>query len=377
MFFQIKDFASVSASLANLMRATTRKVTDFGVGSVTRSLLDASAAEIDELYQRMVLGLRESIPVATYNSFDFAALAAAPASGTLVASLVAPDTPILIAARTVFSSAAARVEYESIADITVPVGASSVNIPVVARLPGTIGNLAAGQSFRATPVIPNITAISNPAAFANGADAETPEARKIRFNAFIQTLSRGTGAALVFGAKTHGVRLDAAGAVVERVVTMLVNEPWRTDPAQPVGLVRCFIHNGVGSTTAELVSNTSRALHGYRDAAGRAVPGWKAAGIRLEVIAATERAVNVTGDLVAAAGFDKPTLLSEAVREVRAHILGREIGESVLRANLIFAVMAIQGVQNFTLSAPAADVTALDAAGLPTIKLMPGVISIT
>ncbi len=56
--FQVKDFRSIVASMVNHVRATTTKITDFRVGGVARTLLEAPAIEIDELYQQMFNGLR-------------------------------------------------------------------------------------------------------------------------------------------------------------------------------------------------------------------------------------------------------------------------------------------------------------------------------
>ena len=46
---QIKDFASITASMIYRMRAGQDSVTDFESGSVARSLLAAPAQEIEEL----------------------------------------------------------------------------------------------------------------------------------------------------------------------------------------------------------------------------------------------------------------------------------------------------------------------------------------
>ena len=63
MAFQIKNFASIVASMINRMSATQNKVTDFNVGAVGRTLIEAPAIEIDQLYQQMFNGLKEAIPV--------------------------------------------------------------------------------------------------------------------------------------------------------------------------------------------------------------------------------------------------------------------------------------------------------------------------
>lgn len=377
MAFQIKDFASVSASLINLIRATTQKVTDFNVGSVVRSILDSVAAEIDELYQQMFIGLKEAIPVATYNSFNFEALQAQPASGTIRVTVAPAAEPVTITAGTNFTFDGARVDYENVVDVVIPAGVAFVDVPVVAVEAGSIGNIGAGQTFRVNPPIPGMTVASNPAAFASGTDAETDEDRKLRFNAFIQSLNRGTVAALIYGMRTTSL-VDSGGNVTERVAFASVVEPWLIDSNQPISLVRCYVHNGVGATSSALVNKARDVLYGYRDpVTGQAVPGWKAAGVRVEVFAATEQLVPVTGVLTAEPGFDKPTLIAQAEQEVLAYLLGLEIGETALRSEIIARVMAVPGVYNFVLSAPVDDVDALDLLGAATIKLMPGSVAIT
>lgn len=71
MAFQIKDFRSIVASLINVSKASQSKITDFGVGSVARTLMESPAIEIEELYLQMALGLQDAIPVAIYQAFDF------------------------------------------------------------------------------------------------------------------------------------------------------------------------------------------------------------------------------------------------------------------------------------------------------------------
>ena len=76
MAFQLKDFASIAASMINHMKSVTSQITDFAVGGVARTLVEAPAVEIDQAYQQFFIGVKEAIPVATYESFDFARLAA-------------------------------------------------------------------------------------------------------------------------------------------------------------------------------------------------------------------------------------------------------------------------------------------------------------
>jgi hypothetical protein len=74
--FRTKDFLSIVGGMINWMRGATDKVTDYRIGSVTRTMLEAPAIEIDELYQNMLRGLVDGIPVAIYQGFGFERLPA-------------------------------------------------------------------------------------------------------------------------------------------------------------------------------------------------------------------------------------------------------------------------------------------------------------
>src|SRR5437763_12508130 len=144
--FQIKDFVSVTASMTNWMKATTQKVTDYSVGSVVRTMLEAIAAEIEQLYLQMFVGLKEAISVAVYNTFSFAANGAVPATGTIRITITSATTPTLIPSGTAFAlNTGAR--YVSATDATIAAGNTYADVPVAAAVPGSGGNLAANQSF--------------------------------------------------------------------------------------------------------------------------------------------------------------------------------------------------------------------------------------
>lgn len=371
MAFQIKDFASISASMVNWMRASTSKVTDFNIGSVVRTLVEAAAAEIDELYQRMLIGLREAIPVSVYNSFSFERLDPIPASGLVRVSITPAGADVMIPAGTVFSAAGAALTYTSSEDALIEAGDSFVDIQVVASDVGVAGNIAPARVFTLTPPPPGFVSASNLTAFINGLDRETDDARKQRFIAYIDSLNRGTVKALEYGLKTTAI-LDPNGNPIERVASASIIEPWLSDPLQPVALVKCYVHNGVGSTSSALVTRAAEVIYGYTDASGKKIPGWKAAGVKVEVYAATEQAVPVSAVLTPQPGYEAAPLVASATSAIAEYIRALPIGETCVRAEIVAIGMEIPGVYNFVVSAPASD-TVVAA----SIKLMPGAIDIT
>lgn len=346
MAFQIKDFASIAASSINWMKTATKKVTDFNIGSVVRTMIEAIAAEIDELYQQMFIGLKEAIPVSVYNSFDFTAIEAVPAGGLIRVVVTSSASSVLISAGTNFTTVGKQVTYTSTEDKTIAAGNTFVDVPVVATTSGLVGNIAAGAAFTPSPTPSNYVSASNPTAFINGVDQETDDQRKLRFNDYIASLNRGTVKALDYGLKTT-VLYDALGNEIERVVLTSIVEPWLTDSAQPISLVNCYIHNGSGGTSSALVLRAKEVLYGYYDALGNAVPGWKAAGVKVEVFAASELSLSVAGALTPVAGYSEPALLTAAATAASEYIKGLGIGVKFQVASLIDAVMSIEGVANF------------------------------
>ena len=371
MAFQVKDFASITASCINWMKATTAKITDFNVGAVVRTMIEAIAAEIDELYQQMFIGIKEAIPVAVYNSFNFSALTATPAIGLVRVSITPSATATLISAGTSFNVTGNPTMYVSTSDVTIAAGSTYGDVPIACAVAGSAGNQASGAAFTVSPAPSGLVSATNLSAIASGTDNETDDDRKVRFTAFVSSLNRGTIAALKYGLQTAFLT-DASGNTIEHVATSSVVEPWIADNTQPVGLVNCYIHNGVGSTSGALVAQANKVIYGYYDANGNAVPGWKAAGVNVQVYAATETTVAVTAALTAVSGYDKPTLVIAVTSAINSYLLSLPIGQPALEAEIVTLAMNTLGVANFVMTAPASDVAAA-----ANVKLMPGTFTIT
>lgn len=371
MAFQVKDFISIVASMINWSRASTSKITDYNVGSVARTLMEAPAAEIDELYQQMFIGIKEAIPVSVYTSFSFDKLPAIAAGGRLRVQLVPSDEDQVIQAGTTASSTGLSTTYSTLQDVTVPAGASFIDLTLQADETGTVGNISAGQDFTLTPLPSGFVSATNLVAFVSGQDEESDDERKLRFAAYINSISRATNAALRYGLSTASI-LDEDGNIIERAAATTTVEPYLDDPNSPIALVNCYIHNGVGGTSASLVARAQEIVDGYYDSTGTAVPGYKAAGVKTTVYAAGEVLVPVTGALTALDGYDHDALVESATQAVFAYLSGLGIGATVIRAQIIRLVKEIDGVYDFELTAPGANISVGKSE-----KAMPGSISIT
>ena len=371
--FQLKNFVSIVAGMINHVRATQTKITDFNIGAIFRTLIEAVGIELDQLYQQLFNGLMAAIPVATYNSFSFPLLSASEASGLISVQVADSISPTVFPVGTVFSSNAAQTNYVSTSAVTLPAHTLTGSVPVSAAAPGALGNLAAGAQFTCSPTPIGFIGASNPANFANGLDLETDDQRARRFVQFVSTLSRATVAALEYGATTATV-LDSNGNVVEQVKGVSVIEVNLTGLALNANIppVNIYVHNGVGSTSAALVAQALLVLTGYIDNGGKKIAGWKAAGIPITVAAATEVPINFAGTLAVASGFSLGGAQAAAIAAISGYVLGLNIGQTFVYAEAIFLVMSIPGVTDIALTAPsAADITCAQ-----TQKFMPGTFSL-
>lgn len=373
MAFQIKDFVSITASMINLMRASTKKITDFNVGSVARTLIEAPASELDQLYQEMFHGLKEAIPVATYNTFEFPLLPASASTGVLTFYASGGHAaPILIATGTLVKNPTTNKIYRTIRDVFLAVGDAQVSVAGVADTVGSDTNCDANTILVLIGAISGISGVSNLTPFSGGRDIETDDERKLRFQGFISTLQRGTLAAIRYGAST-GVVTDINGIIIERVVFIGIIEPYEVDPiANDPGYVEVYIHNGVGGTSPTLVDNVQVIIDGSYDLDGNPIPGWKAAGVVVDCFAATEVLQAVTGSIYFMAGYQTADVLANCVSVVRAYQLSLKVGEKSVKNEIIERIMAVPGVYNLVLAAPTVDLT-------PTAsqKIMPGVVNLT
>lgn len=337
--FQIKDFASIVAAQINHARAVTTKTTDYQPGSVVRTLMEAPAVEMEELYLQMFLGLRDAIPVATFLSFGFDKLPAKRAYGFASVSAVIPlPADIVIPLGTVLTTAN-NAAYTTTAAVTWAAGSTLVRLPVQASVSGLAGNVAAGVITQ-TDLFPSTSGytVSN-ALIANGADAETDPEREARFADFVGSLSRGTVQACLYAAKQSAV-LDIDGNIDQYVT--------RTGYFEDSGRVSIFIYSNRGAASADLLTNGQRRIDGWRDdAVGTITPGYRAGGVRFDVLAMVERSVPASVQVQMLTGYTLNSTVTQRMTDIYdAAIRGVESGSTLYLGTLIDLLLAAPGVSS-------------------------------
>lgn len=356
MAFQIKDFASITAGMLNHARATTKKITDYQPGSVSRTMMEAPAVEMEELYLQMFLGLRDAIPVATFLSFGFNKLAAAYAVGWVSISAPAPlGQDLLIPAGTVFDAADGR-QYASLADVTWPAGEDIVRVQVQHTAPGLVGNIAAG-AIKSSTFFDNTFTISNQV-IESGRDIESDAEREARFAEFIASLSRGTLEANHYVA-TLAVVLDENGNRLEYVTRIGVDEQ--------AGRVRIYLYSSLGVPSAALLADAQKRIDGYRDpSTGAVTPGYRAAGVRYDVLATVERGVPLSIKVGMLDGYELTASVAQALGDIFAsQVRAVQPGTTLYLGTLIEAMLAVAGVRSIVPTSTANIVCAVNEALVP------------
>jgi len=343
--FQLKDFASITASMINRAKATQKKVTDFNVGSVVRTILESSAIEIEELYQRMFAGIMDAIPVAIYRGFNFAILEPTKARGVVVVNFAGPIVdPFTVPAGTIFTAPGTGLRYLSEAATTAIVGSTSLSMIVDAADTGSIYNTDANTITTVSGFSFPIGAVIGNTPITSGSDGETEAERMSRFAAYIQSIARGTVPSVEYAASTAVVR-DPAGSVVEYVS--------RVASSEVPGRIDVYIYGSGGIASSALIADAQRIIDGYFDSVQQAfVPGYRPAGVDALVSPMFEEPYNLTVTVALVTGYSFTTDLKNAVITAVDGVINSVVaGKTLYVEDLSAAVLSVPGIRSVRLSA--------------------------
>ncbi len=362
--FRSKDFLSLIDGMILTARAHTERVTDYNAGSVARTLLEAPGLELDVLYQAMVLNLLDAIPVAIYQGFSFTALPAMAAAGFVTFTLATPAlTVTTIPAGTVLRAPGLLTSYQTQADGVIAIGATTVTVAIACIETGAIGN-ALTQTVIAHEAAINDLTVTNPEPISGGRGPETADERRLRFIRYIQSLARGTVASLDYIARMGQVTA-LNGLVMERAERVAIEET--------PGHVNAWVYNGRGNTSTALLADISRKIEGYWDAITQQfIPGYRPAGMRVDVHAMIDQPVNVQMELDVALTYRTSATVTQASDAIKATILLEEVLGLLRPAELINSVLLLPHIDGARLLSPTQSIPVA-----ANRALVPGTIAVT
>ena len=215
-----------------------------------------------------------------------------------------------------------------------------MDAPAEALEGGSGGNAVAGavRFLTACPVA--VTACTNPAAFSGGSDAEDDETLRRRVLESYQRLPNGANAAWY-----EQTAMSHDGVAAARAVGR----------ARGIGTVDVYIAGESGLPGAALLEEVRTDLQERREIA-----------VDVEVKVPAAVPVNVSAAIAVGENADFGEVKARAELAISTLFTGRMLGRPVLLAELGSRLYALEGVENYRFSAPAADLAA-DSTVLPVL----------
>ena len=310
--------------------------------------LYAVAAQIYGLYVQAEWVDRQCFPQTAAGEFldkhaqlrGLARRQATAAQGTIRFSTdSAAATDLVVPAGTICLTAGG-VRFETTREAVLEAGETAVDVPARAVEPGAAGNAAAG-TIRAMAVAPvGVSGCTNPAGFSGGTDEEEDEALRARVLETYQRMPNGANAAF-YQQGAMSFPQVAAASVIPR--------------PRGVGSVDVVIATAAGVPDQSLLTEVEDYFEARREIA-----------VDVQVKAPEVEPITVTARVQPEEGRDCESVCQAAEQAVQSWFDGRLLGQDVLRAKLGDIIFSVDGVKNYVLDAPAADVT-VDSGTLPRL----------
>jgi uncharacterized phage protein gp47/JayE len=340
--FNAKTFRAILADMQSWIIANQDKITDFNEGSGIAAFCEAVAQQIEQVYLRGKIGFIRYLPNLPFYAFGFSKHAGTEASGIVrfsrnVATVDAITIPV-----GVIVSTPSGLLYTTTSEGTIAGGATeSGDVSVEANEIGASYNVPATSISIITTSVIGVDTVNNAAAMSGGSDQESDNAFQQRFREYILGLARGSNYGLITVAKSvTGVR---SASVIEHF-----------PPLSGIYNVSLYIDDGAGNAPAEMIAAVENVIEGDGTVT---YPGYKPAGINLRVLAPTKVTVDVTVEIDDTGDILRDIVSQNVQDTIEDYINNLQIGESVVYNELVQRVMAVIGVYDLTLSAPAANVS--------------------
>ena len=221
----------------------------------------------------------------------------------------------------------------------IPANTTSVSVPVQASVAGSGGNVQIGTISVITTSIPGVDTVNNAAAYANGIDAETDAAARLRFVAYLASLSKATKTAIGYAISS-----------VQQGLNYTLTENQNYNGSTNVGYFYVVVDDGTGHPSTPLLDSVGSAIEAVR-------PMCSTFG----VFAPTLETANVTMVLTSASGYNHASVVAAVTAALSATINALPLGTSLPYTQLASIAYDVPGVTNATgilLNSGTSDLTA-------------------
>ena len=360
MAVNTKDFVTIVRESVTSIQGASKYLIDLTIGSILRSVIEANASVILFL-QGLILQLLATTRAATSNGTDLDSymadfgvtrLVAKSASGQVTfARFTATAQAIVPVGASVQSLDGTQIYLVTI-DITnanysavlggyiLYAGISSISVPVLAVTAAASGNVSASTINTLTTGISGVDTVTNLLGFLNGADAELDVALRIRFIAYVASLSKATKGAVGYAVTS-----------LQQGLTYTLTENLTYGGVTQNGYFYVVVDDGTGTPSGALQSTVFNAIDLVR-------PVTSTFGVFAPIVVTA----NISMTLTAASGYTQPAIVASVATALRSYVNTLPLGASLTYTRLAqIAYDSSAGVVNVSavlLNSLTADITA-------------------
>jgi hypothetical protein len=331
MPLNVQTFTQIVQQGAAAVQGTGQALVDFTVGSILRAIMEANAAIVMWI-QGLILQVAALTRAATSNGsdldswcadFGFTRLAATYATGQVTFSRFSPGQQAVIPVGAVVQTSDGTQQYAVTLDTTnaaysatlggyaIAAGTSSVSVTVQALNAGSQGDAAAGAINTLGQAITYVDTVTNASPFTAN-DAETDSAMRVRFVAWLNSLSKATLVAIQYAIAQMGT-----------VASYTITANYAYNGAVQNGYFYVVADDGSGSPSQGFLNNVYAAI--------QLVVGFT---INFAVFGPTVVTANVAMTVTTASGQNHTNAVEAVEAALQTYINGLGVGNGLSYARL-------------------------------------------
>jgi uncharacterized phage protein gp47/JayE len=335
----IKDFTTLVRDQVTAIQGRAAGLVDFTIGSLLRAITESNASVLQWL-QQLIVTLLATTRASTSSGtdldswmadFGFLRLSASFATGSVTYSRFTPTNSALIPIGSLVGSTDGSQQYSVTIDTTnplynatlggylVPAGTATATVPVIASTAGAAGNALVGTVTVIVGSISGIDTVTNTAVFTNGVDPESDPAFRARFILWVQSLSKGTKAAIGY-----------ALASMQQGVTYTLTENQNYDGSLNYGYFYAVVDDGSGAPSSTFLTSAANAVEAVRPFTSRY-------GIFGPVLVTANVGMTITTD----ASVTHSVVVAQVITALQAYISSLSLGQILPYTQLAAVAYAV------------------------------------
>lgn len=363
MAINTKTFTAVVQDMATAIQSSMNALQNFNPGSVLLAIVQGVASAVVWL-QSLILSVLASSRASTsvgpdldswMADFDFYRLSATYSVGVVTFSRYTNSVSATIPVGQVVQTGDGTQSFSVTADTNniyysaanggqyvVPVGITSINVPVRATVAGSSGNVSANSINVISGAISGVDSVTNASSTVNGSDVETDANFLARFQAYINSLSMGTKQSI-----ESTVNAISPGTVCK--VTENLTYAGLTD----YDFFYAVVDDGTGTPSSALLTSATNVIDSIRPVTSR-----------FSVYPPVVVNAVVVLTVIVAAGYNHSTISAEVVTAITNYInsipLGGDLYLTKIAQIAYEADVGIVNVTGITINGVAADLILTD-----------------